>query len=148
MSWFRDSATEVANMGKQAQLGSTHNWLDHTLRQFDFLTSLRESSHVRRTCLDALKLYRDVAAEMPGASSLERYEQVVARRTGADPAGVARILRRAKESFASWPSERPLKFRHVAQYLAITEQLDAQPDSSGLRTRVDAVVARLIPADL
>ena len=135
-------------MGKQAQTASTHNWFDHALRQFDFLTSLRERNHVRRTCIDTLKLYRDVAAEMPEANSHERYERVVARRTGADPLGVARILRRAKESFASWPSERPLKFRHIAQYLAITEQLDADPDGGGLRTRVDVIVARLIPADI
>jgi hypothetical protein len=88
-------------MGKQAQPASTHNWFDHALRQFDFLTFLRERNQVRRTCIDTLKLYRDVAAEMPEASSHERYKQVVARRTGADPAGVARILRRATESFAS-----------------------------------------------
>jgi hypothetical protein len=148
MSRFRDSATEVTQMGKQAQTASTHNWFDHALRQFDFLTFLRERNQARRSCIDTLKLYRDVAAEMPHASSYERYEQVVARRTGADPAGVARILRRAKESFASWPSERPLKFRHVAQYLAITEQLDADPGGGGLRTRVDVVVARLIPSDM
>jgi hypothetical protein len=135
-------------MGKQAQPSSTHNWLDHVLRQFDFFTSLRERNHVRRTCIDTLKLYRAVAAEMPEASSRERYERVVARRTGADPDRVDRILRRAKESFASWPHERPLKFRHVAQYLAITEQLDADPDSGGLRARVDVIVARLIPADI
>lgn len=135
-------------MGKHAQPASMHNWLDHTLRQFDFLTFLRERNLVRRSCIDMLKLYREVAAEMPQASSHERYEQVVARRTGADPAGVDRILRRAKESFASWPTERPLKFRHVAQYLAITEQLDADPGGGGLRTRVDVVVARLIPSDI
>jgi hypothetical protein len=148
MSLFRDSATEATTMGKQAQPASTHHWLDHTLRQFDIFTSLRERKHVRRTCKDALKLYRAVAAEMPEASSRERYERVVARRTGADPAGVARILRRAEESFASWPSEHPLRFRHVAEYLAITEQLNAEPGGHGLRTRVDVVVARLIPADI
>jgi len=65
---------------------------------------LRERNQVRRTCLDTLKLYRDVAAEMPEANSHERNKQVVARRTGADPAGVARI-----------PETRQGEFRVVAE---------------------------------
>lgn len=135
-------------MEKQAQLVSTHKWLEGTLRQFDFLTALRERNEVRRTCIDTLKLYREVAAEMPQANCHERYERVIARRTGADAAEVAAILRRAKESFASWPYDRPLRFRHVAQYLAVTERLNADPDVGGVRTRVDDLVARFIPADL
>ena len=135
-------------MQKQALPSSAQNWLDDTLRQFDFFSALRERHHVRRTCLDALKLYREVATELPHASRRERYEHVVARRTGADAAGVATILRRARESFATWPHERPLSFRHIAQYLAITERMDADSSASGVRTRVDVVVAKLIPADL
>jgi hypothetical protein len=135
-------------MKKQGQPEPKLKWLDGTLRQFTFLTVLRERNQVRRTCIDTLKLYREVAAELPQADSHQRYERVVARRTGADAAGVATILRRAKESFASWPYDRPLMFRHVAQYLAITERLNADPEVGGVCTRVDAVVARFIPADL
>ena len=89
-------------MGEQAQPSSTPNWLDHTLRQCAFLSALLERNRVRRSCLDALKLYRQVSAEHPQAGQRERYERVVARRTGADRAGVATILRRAEESFTSW----------------------------------------------
>jgi len=147
MSGIRDSVREATRMEKQAQPVSTHKWLEGTRRQFDFLTALRERNQVRRTCIDTLKLYREVAAEMPQADCHERYERVIAPRTGAD-VEVAAILRRAKESFASWPHDRPLRFRHVAQYLAVTERLNADPDAGGVRTRVEDLVARFIPADL
>jgi hypothetical protein len=76
-------------MERQGQLAS--NWLDR-LGQFNFLTALRERNHVRRTCLDTLNLHHEVATELPHAGVLERYERVVALRTGADAAGVARLI--------------------------------------------------------
>jgi len=77
-------------MEKQGQPGS--NWLVDRLGQFNFLTALRERNHVRRTCIDTLNLYHEVAAERPQAGKRERYERVVALRTGADAAGVARLI--------------------------------------------------------
>src|SRR3981189_1020987 len=67
VSGIRDSVREVTRMKKQGQPEPKLKWLDGTLRQFSFLTALRERSQVRRTCIDTLKLYREVAAELPQA---------------------------------------------------------------------------------
>jgi hypothetical protein len=123
-------------------------WLANKLRHVGFVTVLRERLQVRRTCVETLKLYREAEAALPGAGRRERYEWVVARRTGSNPAGVRAVLEHAEDSFAAWPIERPLTFRDVVQYLAITECLTADPTAGGVRTHVADRVAGLIPANL
>jgi hypothetical protein len=127
------------------RLGS---WLNAALRQSKFLRLMRERRHVKRTCRDCLALYRRVAAQGANTTAAERYAEVIASRTGADANGVTTILRRAEESFAAWPNERPLTFRDVVQYLAVTERLGDSLSESGVRAHVAVIVARLIPANL
>lgn len=124
------------------------NWLDDTLRPFNFVTAMRERQHVKHTCQECLKLYRELASEHPNTAGLERYALVIARHTGADQAGIDTILQRVEESFAVWPIERPVNFRDVVQYLAITEYFNEHPSESGIHARVSTVVAELIPEAL
>jgi hypothetical protein len=124
------------------------NWLDGTLRRFNFLNALRENKHLKRTCRECLELYHKVSQENATATALERYAQVVAKRTGADAKGTRIIMRRAEESFASWPVERPLNFRDVVQYLAVTECLSDDLSAIGVRADVTVLVAKLIPVNL
>jgi hypothetical protein len=123
-------------------------WLSAALRRSKFLRLMRERRHVKRTCRDCLALYRRVEAQGANTTAAERYSQVIASRTGADAKAVNTIMRRAEESFAAWPNDRPLTFRDVVQYLAITERLGDIMSESGVRAHVAAIVARLIPANL
>jgi hypothetical protein len=124
------------------------SWLNAAFRRSKFLRLMRERQHVKRTCRDCLALYRQVEAQRADATAAERYVHVIASRTGADANGVNTIMRRAEESFAAWPNERPLTFRDVVQYLAVTERLGDILSESGVRAHVAAIVARLIPANL
>ena len=87
---------------------------------------------------------------MPLASNTERYACVIAKRSGADPCTVRKIMRRAEESFATWPVERPLNFRDVVQYVAVKLKIDIAV--TGVHSRVVDfaidIVAEMIPADL
>jgi hypothetical protein len=122
-------------------------WLGGTLRRFNILAALRENRHLKRTCRECLQLYRGLG-EHPTATARERYALVVKKRTGADASGADTILQRAEESFAAWPIERPLTFRDVVHYLAVTECLSDDRSLTGVRTDVTMLVAKLIPANL
>jgi hypothetical protein len=132
--------------------GPARSWLGETLRPFTFITVLRERYQIRRICAHSLKLYRRVAREMPEASNMERYARVIAEHSGADSHTVQAIMRRTEESFATWPVERPLTFRDIVQYIAVTGGLKADIAVTGVRSRhVDSVfdiVAGVIPANL
>ena len=108
----------------------------------------RERRVARRTSVESLQLYRELEATEPELPAIARYEQVVARRTGLDGEGVREVLQRAEESFASWPVERPLKFRDVVQYLVVHECLNSDPSIVGTRTRLTTIIAEVIPRDL
>jgi hypothetical protein len=124
------------------------SWLNAALRRSNFLRLMRERQHVKRTCRDCLALYRQGEAQRANTTAAERYAHVIASRTGADANGVNTILRRAEESFAAWPNDRPLNFRDVVQYLAVTERLGDTLSESGVRAHVAEIVARLIPENL
>ena len=128
--------------------GAAHSWLDDAIRRFGFLSTMREIHHVKRACRECLQLYRQVEQEKAGSTAAERYAYVVARRTGADIDGVKSIIRHVEDSFAVWPIERPMNFRDVVQYLAITECLSEAVSASGVRAEVSSVVSKLIPETL
>ncbi len=124
------------------------NWLNDTLGPLNFLTAVRERYSVRRTCNDLMKLYRESERSHPTANSMERYASIVAERTGGDQREVDRVLQRVEESFATWPVERPIRFRDVVQYFAITQYFDEHPSESGIRARVSSVVMELVPENI
>jgi hypothetical protein len=125
-----------------------HSWLDDTLRQFNFVALMRERNQVKQTCAEALKAYRQFEAAAPTSTNTWRYERVVATLTGADENGVRTVLRRAEQSFASWPVDRDLVFRDVVAFIAITNCLRADIAHAGVRSRVMDVVANSIPKNL
>ena len=127
-------------------------WLEDTLRQLNFVATMRERRQIRRFCEESLKLYRQVEAQMPQASQTERYGRFIELRSGVSPAAVLTVMRRAEESFADWPNERPLNFRDVVQYLAVTDCLKIDIAVAGVRSRivdfVIDIVGHVIPRDL
>jgi hypothetical protein len=126
--------------------------LEDTLRRFNFLAALRERKQVRRVCVESLRLYREIEIEIPRSSRMERYMRVVERRSSADPRAASRIMRLVREGFAQWPTERPLNFRDVVQFIAVTDCL--MPHAAGGdagRRDIDFVfdiISEVIPADL
>ena len=128
------------------------SWLEDTLRPLNFVATMRERRQIRRFCDESLMLYRQVEAQMPQASQTERYGRFIELRSGVTPGHVPTVLRRAAESFADWPNERPLNFRDVVQYLAVTDCLKIDIAVAGVRSRivdfVIEIVAHVIPRDL
>ena len=128
------------------------NWLKDTFRHFNFIAAMRERHKIRRLCVESLELYRQVEIEMPQASNTARYARVIELRSGADAGTVLKFMRRAEESFASWPVERPLNFRDIVQYLAVTDGLHTDIAVAGVGSRVVDfalhIVPEMIPPDL
>ena len=128
------------------------SWLEDTLRPLNFVATMRERRQIRRFCDESLMLYRQVEAQMPQASQTERYGRFIELRSGVTPGHVPTVLRRAAESFADWPNERPLNFRDVVQYLAVTDCLKIDIAVAGVRSRmvdfVIDIVGQVIPRDL
>jgi hypothetical protein len=114
----------------------------------DVLRTWRERVQARRASRESLRLYREVAASFPELTAVSRYREVVARQTGLDDAGVRVIIAGAESSFASWPVERPLKFRDVVQYLVVHQCLKADPAALGIRSRLTTIIAEEIPNEL
>jgi hypothetical protein len=112
------------------------------------LFSWRESRYAAQTSRELLKLYWIVRASHPGLPRQEIYKRVVMARTGADFADAETLLRRADESFASWPADRALTFSDVVHYMAVSEFLAASDSRMGTRINMGRLVAGRIPADL
>jgi hypothetical protein len=126
--------------------------LEDTLRRFNFLAALRERKQIRRVCLDSLRIYRQVEAEMPKSSRMERYMRVVERRICADPRAASKIMRLIREGFAQWPTERPLNFRDVVQIIATTDCVTTLVAGGDVQPRnvdfVFEIISEIIPAHL
>ena len=140
------------NDGESVASSAKLNWLRDTLQNFNFIAAMRERSQIRRICVESLELYRQVEIELPQGTNRERYARVVEKRSGADADAVVRFMRRAEESFCEWPVERPLNFRDVVQYMAVTDCLKTDIAVAGVRSRVVdlaiEIVPELIPAEL
>jgi hypothetical protein len=131
---------------------SSGGWLENTLRRFNFFAAMRERKQIRRICEESLELYRQIEIEMPQASNQDRYARLVERRSGADADAVVRFMRRAEESFATWPIERPLSLRDIVQFMVVTDGFKTDIAVDGVQSRaVDLavdIVPQMIPADL
>ena len=128
------------------------SWLEDAVGSLNFVAAMRERRQIRRFCDDSLRLYRQVEAQMPHASQTERYARFIELSSGVTAAAVPTVMRRAEESFADWPNERPLNFRDVVQYLAVTDCLKIDIAVAGVRSRmvdfVIDIVGQIIPRDL
>jgi transposase-like protein len=109
----------------------------------------QEKHHAAKTSRELLKMYQAVVAARPGLKKEEVYRQVVMKRLGVTLAAADAVLDRATESFATWPVERPLTFRDVVHYLAVSEYLESK-DYVAAWTREDLgrIVASLVAEDL
>jgi transposase-like protein len=109
----------------------------------------REKHFAARISRELLELHRKVAAAHPRLTKHELYREIVMSRLGGTPAAAEAALTRAAESFASWPVERPLTFRDVVHYLAVSDYLATNDDiAEWTQENLGRVVASVVPEDL
>jgi transposase-like protein len=112
-------------------------------------TGWQEKHHAARTSRELLKLHQKVAAAHPGLEKHELYRHIVMARLGATPEAAEEVLARAAESFAVWPVQRPLTFRDLVHYLAVSDYLGSHHEAGDwTRENLGRVVASLVPDHL
>ena len=118
------------------------------LRSLGIFSARAERRYARQASTELLELFRAVQRERPELSGRALYQAVIARRLGADEHSAAQIVLRAEESFADWPVERELRFRHVVHYQVFDEFTHSGPGRENTRSNMGKVVARIIPEQL
>jgi hypothetical protein len=107
-----------------------------------------ERHYARQASAQLLELYQRMTREHPELKGRSLYEAVVAHRLGPGDPTAADLVRRAEESFADWPVERELRFRHVVHYQIFHEYMRDRTERPGTRTNIGDVVARVIPEEI
>jgi len=107
-----------------------------------------ERRYARQASQELLDLLRLEQLVHPERSGRVLYQAVVARRLGPNAVRAPEVIRHAEESFADWPAERDLKFRHVVHYLIFDEYTHRAATRAATRTNIGDVVARIIPKGL
>jgi len=143
------------NTGKGGAMGATPPPADDpapawTRKLFGPLfAGWQEKHHAARTSRELLKIYHTVAATHPGLDKRQLYRQIVMLRLGGTLAAAEAVLVRAAESFSTWPAERPLTFRDVVHYLAVSDYLASNNDiADWTRENLGRVVASYVPDNL
>jgi len=113
-----------------------------------FFIGRRERREATKTSLEMLQIYQGVAAERPALRGPSLYRHVVVARMGVTLTEADSILRHAAESFAKWPVERPLIFRDVVHYIAISDYLAGNSSANWTRENVGKIVNKLVPESL
>ncbi len=142
LSVLEDSAPETSQRRSLSQRATA--WGNELVASF---VSPSESRYVAQITRELLKLHWVVTACHPGLTRREIYRKIVMAHTGCDDQAAGSVLRRAEQSFATWPTERELTLADVVHYLAVSEYL---MDDDRLATRIDMgrLIAGRIPADL
>jgi hypothetical protein len=155
--YWAEQSQQVANLetGGGADVGAARPsrnrrsplWLRRFLGLF--FVGWREKRHVARIARELLQLHAHVAAAHPGLKRHELYRQVVMARQGGTLADADEILERTAESYAMWPVERPLTFRDVVHYMAVSDYLASNDGiAAWTHQNMGRVVASLVPDDL
>jgi len=122
------------------------HWLGRWLRRL--FVGWIEDRQARRTSQELLRLYAKAKADYPDKSGVPLYRQILFDRLGGSVVAADAVLVRAEESFASWPTQRPLKFRDVAHCLAVMEFLESNRGVRWTRKDFRQRVASYIPENL
>ena len=129
-------------------IGAYTRMLLNRLTDTDLLGGWNERRLAGRASLELLDLFWKVQRENPGMAGRPLYERIAARRLGSEVGVGTLAVNRADESFAQWPRERDLIFRHVVHYLVFEECIRIFDRREGTRALIGRVVARVIPLEL
>jgi hypothetical protein len=114
----------------------------------ELVAAWRELRFAKRLGRLALDRYQRLSMNRPELNGRALYEAFVCERNAIAASAAQVILQRAESSFVSWSSERGLNFRHVVQYVVISEYLESNAERQGTVTNMAATLARLIPERL
>ena len=109
------------------------------------LLAWRERRFASRVCRDMLRLHAETASRHPGLVGLPLYHHIVAARHGGSKLLADAILERAGQSFAEWPTSRPLNFRDVVHYVAVLEFVAANRNAHWIHADLKRLVSEAIP---
>ena len=111
------------------------------------MVSPSECRYVAQVTRELLKLHWVVSACHPDLPRRDIYRKIVMAHAGCDDYEADSLLRRAEQSFATWPTERELTFADVVHYLAVSEYL-TDDDRIATRINMGRLIAGRVPADL
>jgi len=109
------------------------------------LLAWRERRFARGVCRDMLRLHAETASRHPELQGLPLYHCIVATRHGGSKVLADAILERAGESFAEWPTSRPLNYRDVVHYVAVLEFVAVNRSAHWIHADLKRLVSEAIP---
>jgi YHS domain-containing protein len=115
---------------------------------FTWLQARRERRFARECAREMLEFHRDLSTRYPELKGHSLYRRVVARRLEGNDLVAEAVLHHATQSFAIWPVERPLNFRDVVHYLAVSQYVALNPSARWVHADIRRVVDGLVPAQL
>lgn len=115
---------------------------------FAWLHAWCERLYARRCCRELLALHDRLALERPDLRGAALYAQVVQRHLGLGGAEADEVIARAQESYSDWPASRPLSFRDVVHYLAVSGLCNRPGARGWVLADVRPVIERWIPTQM
>ncbi len=115
---------------------------------WQFIGAWRELRYSKKAARQALDRYQGLRSERPELTGRALYEVFVCDRNALEASAARVILQRAEASFATWPTDRDLKFMDVLKYLVISEYLISHPKRGGTSINMARIIEQVIPREL
>jgi hypothetical protein len=112
---------------------------------FAWLHAWRERLYARRCCRELLALHEQLALAQPQLRGAALYARVVEQHLDLDSDEADQVIARAQESYSDWPATRPLTFRDVVHYLAVSGLCNRPGTRGWVLADVRPVIERWIP---
>jgi hypothetical protein len=112
------------------------------------LFAWRERRFVSSVCREMLRLHAETASRHPELRGRPLYHRIVAARNGGSKLLADAILDRAGQSFAEWPTSRPLNYRDVVHYVAVLEFVATKRSAHWIHADLKRLVSEAIPRAL
>lgn len=116
-------------------------------RPFGLVRMARDWRNAMRAawcCRRLRALYLETRALGEGLAGEELYARVVQEHLGCDENYARQVVEMAADSYARWPTPRPVSFRDVAHYLVVSTLAEGQ---GYVDRRVGSAVNCRIPSD-
>jgi hypothetical protein len=113
-----------------------------------FFIGRRERREAAKTAQEMLDIYRKISGAYPALKGSTLYRQVVVAYKGGGLPEADSVLRKAADSYAKWPNERPLVFRDVVHYVAVTDYLATNVSANWTQENIGRQVAKLVRESL
>jgi hypothetical protein len=113
-----------------------------------FFVGRKERKAAAATAREMLEIHRKISGAYPALKGGQLYRQVVVAYKGGGLPEADSVLRRAADSYATWPVERPLVFRDVVHYVAVTDYLSTNVSANWTQENIGKQVAKLVRESL